>query len=282
MTDVAPDPERHHITINLDLLKSIGTKGVLRASGFLGLAFRRPDAPLPTSATLAGPNTYVFLPEPLPPELAAELVSEFNAWLIGNALQELDRHFSLFVDEVWRLLDLTEAHGQIVPAGFAVTEISQDTNAARKYEKVAERLTIDDPRSDRLWTISNARNCLVHAAGRVRERDTNDASGRLKLVWLAMEHRITQGDSYVVFADEPVQAPDPNQEAQMVIAVVDREKFFDIGAPITLTPRELQELCLYYSSQRSTSNSSRHAERSMDVRERFSPQTLDVIQRSPS
>ena len=35
-------------------------------------------------------------------------------------------------------------------------------------------------------------------------------------------------------------------------------------------------------NQRSTSNSSRHAERSMDVRRRFSPHTLDVIQRSPS
>lgn len=247
MTDAAPDPEHHHVTINLDLLKSIGTKGVLRASGFLGLAFQRPDAPLPTSATLHGTNTYIFLPDPLPRELAIELITEFNAWLIGNALQELDRYFSLFIDEVWRLLDLTENHGQVVPAGFAVTEISQDTNAARKYEKVAERLAIADPRSDRLWTISNARNCLVHAAGRVRDRDTNDATGRLKLVWMAMEYRITQGENYVVFGDEPVHAPDPNQEATMVMAVVDREKFFDVGAPITLTPRELQELCLYYS-----------------------------------
>ena len=243
----SPEPDHRHVTINLELLKSIGTKGVLRASGFLGLAFRRPDAPLPKSATLHGTNTYVFLPEPLPVELATELVTEFNAWLIGNALQELDRYFSLFVDEVWRLLDLTESHGKVVPAGFAATEISQDTNAARKYEKVAERLAIADHRSDRLWTISNARNCLVHAAGRVRDRDANDASGRLKLVWMALEHRVTQGDRYVVFEDEPVQALDPNQEAEMVIAVVNREKFFDIGAAITLTPRELHELCLYYS-----------------------------------
>ncbi|GAA0637276.1 hypothetical protein [Brevundimonas lenta] len=245
MTDAIP--QRQQITINADALRNIGMRGVNRAAGFLGLAFRRPDQPLPTTVTMAGFNRYQFLPEPLPEDLAGELVLEFNAWLIGNALQELDRHFSLFVDEVWRLMDLTDAHEKVVAAGFKVSEISGDTNAARKYEKVAERLGIPDARSDRLWSISNARNCLAHAAGTVTERHANDDRQRLKLVWLASEVRLVQGDEFVIIGEHPIQAPDPAQEARVEMQMLDRALTFAVGEHVRLTPVQLHELCLYYA-----------------------------------
>lgn len=246
MTDTTNQPEHHAITVDLSKLKEIGLKGINRASGFLGLAFRRPDQPLPESAALVGTNTYHFLPDPLPPELAGELVREFNAWLVGNALQELDRHFTLFLDEVWRLLDLTDIHNTVVAGDFAPSEISQDTNAGKKFDKIAERLAVKEPQGPRLWSISNARNCLAHGAGRVRERDANFYKKQMKIAWTAMEVRLQQGENYTVFADEPVQAPDPSVEANVVMTMVEREKTFEIGEPLILTPRELHELCLFY------------------------------------
>lgn len=247
MTD-APEPPTHarSVTIDLDKLRVIGILGVNRAAGFLGLAFRRQDEPLPTTLSVGGFNHYEFLPEPLAPELAASLVAEFNSWLVGNALLELDRHFSLFVDEVWRLLDLTDMHQKVMTQPFEVTEISTLTNASTKYEKVSKRLNIDQPHGARLWSISNARNCLAHAAGRVRDRDANDDKKRLKLVWLAMEVTLRQGDVAVVL-DKPMEAPDPSQEATVAMQMVERAKCFEIGEAIILTPLELQELCLYYS-----------------------------------
>lgn len=245
MTD--PAPQHQQITINADTLRDLGMRGVNRAAGFLGLGFIRAEAPLPTTITMSEFNRYQFLPEPLPEALAGELVKEFNAWLIGNALQELDRHFSLFVDEVWRLLDLTDAHEKVIPAGFKVSEISGDTNAGRKFEKVAERLGIPEARPDRLWSISNARNCLAHAAGTVTERHANDNKQRLKLIWLASEIKLVQGEHFVIIGEHPIQAPDPGQEAQVVMQMVDRELTFEIGEQLRLTPVQLHELCLFYA-----------------------------------
>ncbi|PQZ83314.1 MULTISPECIES: hypothetical protein [unclassified Brevundimonas] len=245
MTDAIPQQQK--ITINADALRDLGMRGVNRAAGFLGLAFRRPDEPLPTTITMSEFNRYQFLPEPLPEVMAGELVQEFNAWLIGNALQELDRHFSLFVDEVWRLLDLTDAHEKVIPAGLKVSEISGDTNAGNKFKKVADRLGLPEARPDRLWSISNARNCLAHAAGMVTERHANDNKQRLKLVWLASEIKLVQGEQFVIIGEYPIQAPDPEQEAQLVVQMVDRELTFEIGQQLRLTPVQLHELCLFYA-----------------------------------
>lgn len=238
------EPARVTHTINLDFLRNIGMRGVNRAAGFLGLAFRHPGEPLPTTISMSNFNNYQFLPEPLEPALAGELVSEFNAWLVGNALLELDRHFSLFVDDVWRVLDHTELHETALTEPFKLSDISHYTSASTKYGKIAERLEVADPRVDRMWSITNARNCLAHAAGRVTPRHAG-SEGRLKIMWLALQPELHQ-DGKVVVMDKPVRAPDPSKEAQVVMAIVQRERFFDVGEVIDLTPLELHELCLHY------------------------------------
>jgi hypothetical protein len=130
-----------------------------------------------------------------------------------------------------------------------VSEISQDTNAASKLKKVLKALKGDDPDSIRqLWTITNARNCLTHNAGVVAPRYANLDGNKLRILWLGQQLRLEQGDAFTEITAEGTsfQAPDPSKEAHVVMRFMEREKLFEIGKQIQLTPHELHELCFFY------------------------------------
>jgi hypothetical protein len=106
-----------------------------------------------------------------------------------------------------------------------------------------------EPDTSMLWSMSNARNCLTHNLGVVAPRYAKSA-GVLLIRWTAFETRIQQGERHVVvppLITDGLQAPDPSQEADWVMVIVEREKRFAIAERIELTPGELHEICIYYS-----------------------------------
>jgi hypothetical protein len=244
-------PQKARLNIDLNKLKELGFLGIRRASAFLCFGLTPTYGEPPKTATLNSAVNFQFLPNPLPEELAHQIVAEYRTWLIGNALRELDLHSHLFFDEVWRVAQWASLNGQRVKSDHRVSEISSDTNSASKLEKIIQAL---DGGEDKdavryLRSIANARNCLTHHAGVVSARHANLDGKQLILTWLGQELRLEQGESFIQITPEtsfPFQAPDPSKEAVVTIKFVEKEKRFEIGSQIILTEYELHELCFFY------------------------------------
>jgi len=237
------------LKIDNDKLREIAKLGVRRAAAFLGVGLPVTENYIPASLALAQDSMWRFFAEPLPEQLGREAVREFRSWLVGNALRELDSHFSRFLDETWAMLAWSKLHGTIVSSAHTVKQISNETNAAKKLGMLMRELGDAEPDTSMLWSMSNARNCLTHNLGVVAPRHAN-SDGALLIRWSAFETRIQQGDQHIVVPPVIIgglQAPDPSQEADLVMVIVEREKRFAVGEKIELKPGELHEICIYYS-----------------------------------
>src|SRR5690242_8052270 len=101
-------PQPLNVSLDLVAIREIVNLGIRRAIAFVGVGLRRDDAPLPTTLALNERFAHHWFPEPLQPNVAAEITQEYNAWLTGSALKELDQYFAQFLDEVWHVLRLTQ------------------------------------------------------------------------------------------------------------------------------------------------------------------------------
>lgn len=246
------EPAAHQrlLHIDLDQLQQIALIGVRRAASFMAVGLNSTKGDELPSLALSNESMWRFFPDPPPEALAQEAVREFRTWVIGNGLRELDAHFNRFLDAVWPAIQLGKLHGQKVSWSFTPKDISGDTNASKKFSKIMQEIGGDDSQAGRLWTLTNARNCLTHAAGIVGKRHANDGD-QMRVLWMGMETRLRQGDTEVVIdqviGPEGLRAPDPSKEAEIVAAWLEREQVFQMGQPVTLEPHELHEICFYYS-----------------------------------
>ena len=83
------------LTVHFDKLKTIGLRGIWRATAFVAIgqkAWRDPDF---KSAKINAPFAFQILPDPLPKEFADEVHSSFRLWLIGKALSEIVQSLTL-------------------------------------------------------------------------------------------------------------------------------------------------------------------------------------------
>jgi len=238
---------RKQIHLDFNALREPAYLGVRRAAAFLGIGLNTTDDYIPQSLALTNLSMWHFFPEPLPEPSGREAVKEFRAWLIGNALRELDAHFSLFLDNTCFVIRLSKLHGTRVRSNHIVKTIAAETNVAKKYGLVMNELGEQKPEASMLWSLSNARNCLTHNGGVVTDRYAN-SNGSLLIKWLGMEGRLIQGEHQIVLPPifDAQQAPDPTKEAFVAIVLIEREKRFEVGRKIELTPNDLHEICFYY------------------------------------
>jgi hypothetical protein len=238
---------RKHFQLDYDELRKPAYLGVRRAAAFLGVGLNATEEYLPQSLALTKVSMWNFFPEPLPEEAGRDAVKEFRIWLVGNALRELDAHFSLFLDNLCFAIRLSKLHGKRIRSDHVVKSISGETNVAKKFSTVMKELEDQEPDAAMLWSLSNARNCLTHSGGLVTARHAN-SDGVLLVTWLGLESRLMQGEQQIVLPPvfAPIQASDPSKEAFIAVVLVERERRFSIGQKIEFTPNELHEICFYY------------------------------------
>lgn len=246
-----PDQKNPRIELNLDLekLRQVGYLGPRRASAFLCFGLTPTRGEPPKSATLNHSFNIQFLPDPLPTPLAEQIVGEYRIWLIGNALRELDLHYHLFLDQAWATAQFAALHGKSVKSNYIIPQVSQETNAASKMKKLYKVLNASDEKAlSQLWSVTNARNCLTHSAGIVTPRFANIDCKQLGLRWLGQQVRLEQGEEFVEIGPEfqPLQAPDPSKEANVVVRLVEKERRFDVGKQIDLSAHDLHEICFFF------------------------------------
>jgi hypothetical protein len=110
-----PPGQQTTLEINFGKLKEMSALGVRRAAAFLGIGLNSTNTLEGLSLALTDQSMWRFFSEPEPEATIKEAVSEFRIWITGNALRELDAHFSLFLDEVWFTLEFAKLHGTKVP-----------------------------------------------------------------------------------------------------------------------------------------------------------------------
>jgi hypothetical protein len=199
------------LMIDCDALRQIAKLGVRRAAAFLGVGLPVTENYIPGSLSLAQHSMWRFFPDPIPEHQGKEGVREFRSWLVGNALRELDAHFSRFLDETWTMLAWSKPHGMRVSSAHTVKSISHETNAAKKLKTVMHELGEAETDTSMLWSMSNARNCLTHNLGIVEPRYAK-SDGALLIRWTAFETRIQQGERHIVVPPvkiDGLQAPRP-------------------------------------------------------------------------
>jgi hypothetical protein len=221
----------------------------------------RTEAPPPTSLVLDARFQVQFFPEPLPVETAQIVVQEYEAWLVGSALKELDQHFAAFLDEVWHVLRLTEHHGRELPTDYGPDKpFLGDTNAARKLSLVATALQLEVSQASAIEGLSFARNALSHNRGVVRERDTNEP-GLLRLTWqtplvvIKNSATGTEVDSESPGFHSRVFGADDQPYFRMAA----REKAFAVGDRIMLSAYELSGIIWSYQNASNTIIQGLHA-----------------------
>jgi hypothetical protein len=238
--------ERRDITIDTAGLQDIALKGVRRTIAFLGLGLKAVANGPPTSVALESNFQFHWFPEPLPDAAAKEIAIEYEAWLIGAGLKELDLFFGLFLDEVWDWLRLAECHGQQATIAVPDTAFRAKTRVSTKLEAVEARLGISSPWSSYFDGYSLARNALSHNAGVIRTRDTNE-DGKLRLHWRGPDVVIQAPDKEVVMNQRGAPLPQVfEQGAQVLFRMTEREAEFAVGAPIRLSKFDLSEICFSY------------------------------------
>ena len=238
---------RREITIDTNGLQDIALRGVRRATAFLGLGLKAlADGP-PKSVTVESGFRIQWFPDPLPDAVAAEIAHEYETWLVGSALKELDLFFSMFLDEVWDWLKLAESHGKPLTADHKPdASFRAKTKVSEKLKLVEAAIGVSSSWSAYFDGYSVARNCLTHNAGVLRLRDCN-LDGALELKWRGPDVVVKSPTEEVVLnsrGEMPTQVFGPDAEASF--RMTERTHRVEVGKPIQLSRFDLSEMCFSY------------------------------------
>lgn len=241
------EASRAEIVINFDQLVQVVVVGVRRASAFMVIGTRAAKELDLSSVALPTFFSHRFFPDPLPPEMSAEVRNEFGTWIVGAALREAEQHISYFLDRIKECLTLATVHGTQINAPPEIRNKSFETKStADKFAEIALVLGPLNDHEKHLRRLTKTRNVFAHWLGRVTA-DYAKEDGHLVVSWLGFETALVgEGQRFVLphESTEPVQSP--GFETMLTLTVVERERKFGVGQKIELTPIELNEICQYY------------------------------------
>lgn len=215
--------------------------GTRRAAAFVAVAKRAWAAEPIRSLEIDAPFTYKIFPDEVSAELSDQVKSNFRSWTTGNALLEIERHVSLFLDSVYRNLVILSYHNKIL-----VNSIDErfrrfeQKNVERKILIVLEEFGHEFRILPHVSGWVNARNCLAHRAGLVGPRDCSDGEEFLQISWRRME---------VLLNHEPiphgqVRGTYVQAGASLGMRLGTTEKRIAVGKMIELSEAEILEICM--------------------------------------
>lgn len=228
--------------LNLDAIKITALTAVHRASLFMGLGVNAADNPDFTNYKLEGPIQISVTPEVSDAELSV-VKGHFKHWIIGNGLRELTERFGEFLDQLFSVSMIIEVHSGLKSPETADklrTGFLNDTAISSKIGKLTKDWGVSIPNRYHYDRLTQARNCLVHGLGIVRERDRNDGD-ELVISWRG-------GDVYLHGEDGTEFKFSEETVGRIAIGdatfrASDRERGFAVGTEVVLTPHDLQEIC---------------------------------------
>jgi hypothetical protein len=249
--DENPIPIEAKIDIDLNRIIQIAQIGIKRAIVFFRIGLDDIDKRGLGDFKVGTAMSYNFIPDDINAEDRYSLREEFQYWLIGSCLKELDLFYGIFLDEVWRTIEMGERHRTLVRSDHVFGgSFHTKTNVSDKQKLVVEKLAIED-HHEALYSLSLARNSLTHNAGVVRApRDCNNSSrDTLQIKWYGFETVASRGGIDRIFNGTVIDTNElPGEgETTILVRLVVRSIEVPSGCKIELSADHLAELCMFYT-----------------------------------
>ena len=224
-------------------------RGIRRTTAFYKIGRRSIDLEPLDSLNLQSEVTFHVFPEPFPADQWPATVAEYDCWLLGQCLRELDQFFSVFLDQVWNILEIASHNGATLPANSPLPidrTFHQRTSVASKLRDVVERIGFELDGGPFL-SLTKLRNCLSHHFGHVAYMHRTDEKGLL-LQWRAPTVLLIDGHNEVRLSEirENGYQVESEDGAQVVLKFEEKAKLFAIGEKIVLSEQELAEIASFY------------------------------------
>jgi hypothetical protein len=191
---------------------------------------------------LEGPIQISVAPEISDAQLSV-VKRHFKSWIIGNGFRELTERFGEFLDQIFlvsMIIDVSAGLRSLRTAKKLRKNFLDDTAISGKIGKLTEAWGASIPNQYHYDRLTQARNCLVHGLGIVRERDRNDGDD-LVISWRGGDVYLQGEDgTEFKFSEETVGRI---AIGDAIFRASDRERRFAVGTEVVLTPHDLQEIC---------------------------------------
>lgn len=239
------------ITLDFDKLLEVALKGVRRASIFMGLGVNAALDEQFKSFQLSHISNIQLVPSNVPDETFRHFKEEFRIWIEAAGLRELSETFATYLDALHRACLVV----QTVQAKAPIAEIEekQTTFAAEglpnKLNILRQRFSVEPKHSRYIVSIARARNCLAHRRGIVGVEDLREDK-ELQVMWLGMDLFVETptGEKHYLneTPKEGILLPDGGT---VTMQFVERKRAFSLGAKLTLSTRDLAEICWFYERE---------------------------------
>lgn len=239
MSDIA-------VSLNFDDIREIATRGVRRATVFMGIGTNAARNDPPISHVLDDKAQFVVVPPEISAESQRAFLSEFENWIIASGFRELIETFSVFLLELYMAHFLLE-RGRVDRKEYAMAKNKfERKNVWTQSSLLTNALGLDGRFSTMFESLNTARNCLAHRRGVVGPIDILGNDQTFNLRWRTRTVISEDGREISTLLNKG-ETPRIEKGKKIVFAEVERTKSFHIGESIGLNRHELNEICLGFT-----------------------------------
>lgn len=239
------------VEFDLDKLLDVALKGVRRASVFMGLGVNAASNKTFNEFQLSRITNIQLIPDDVPDETLRHFKEEFRIWIEAGGFRELSETFAGYLDSVHSVcLPMAEIKK---PGTFA--EIGQvDANfrlegLPNKLNILKQRFGVCPQHSAHLVSLNRARNCLTHRQGIVSDEDIKSLPS-LEVFWHGIDVYIEEPDGTTHNVNAVPEGGLFLENGGVVkIQFSDRTRSFGKGELLSLSTRDLAEICWFYERE---------------------------------
>lgn len=246
--------------LDLDDISRIALTGINRAYVFLGLGINLVNDDTQHPFHLSGGYHMMLVPEEVSDETYADFKTGFGQWIVGNGLRELIETFEVYLDNMYCVLMKAESwaiaqhnNGCDGKAQAAKFKSFKRLGVMSKLQRLKAEFSIESEFEEELDSIKRARNCITHRLGIVGVEDLKQNQAKqiveqqLVVKWRAAElygHH-TDGSEYIP-PDYNMPIAFPLGSPVIKIRFPHKQRAFNIGEILLLSPAELHEICFCF------------------------------------
>ncbi|MHB1947597.1 MAG: helix-turn-helix transcriptional regulator [Gammaproteobacteria bacterium] len=247
-------PINNIVKFDFNQILNIASSRIRRTAMFLGLGLNAVWDSENNKYLLSDHTIVNFIPMDLNKDDVEASKKNFPNWLIGNGLREVDENFELFLLNIYQAIIFASLSPQesvdseqLEMIRKKIDKFSRDS-LDEKFKSLNKLGIILDNR-EYLLSIKKARNCLTHRLGRVDEEDCNDeALSKLTIEWCSLEIFSDKEGLKDKIIDLPFKKPVLlDKDAGSSVRISRRSLCFKKGELILLSPKQINEICFFYS-----------------------------------
>lgn len=225
--------------------REIARKSCLRSASFLGFGLNCARDERLSDFSLSKEVNLQFLPSDLPQGKIDEFKREFEKWIVSNGLRELIEGFAVFLDRMYEYSLLVTFNGKKFDPDIA-SNINKIRNKGLpgKQKALREDFGITCDFTPHLKSIYEARNCLSHTQGIVTKDHLNSGES-LRISWRVLELVGTNSEGVEKVLDFLTESSPVEVQGEIRKRAITREKTYSIGQQISLSVRDLAEICMF-------------------------------------